>query len=341
MDEQGARSAQLFMTELMEQGAKRADAWKAEDKERIRERAAAFVNAAPEQTAMVPNTSYAFTAVVQALKGIHSKVLVVENEYPSLTLPLEANQFITARVRVPKGGLRMADVKQAAMDHRAEVLVISHVQWLTGEAIDPIEIGRFCKKNGILFMLDVTQSIGAIPLDFPAINADVMVCSNYKWMNAGLGTGLLWLSNSFMRDFPPVIAGFGSCEWDDEGWHYEPSIRSYEPGHENMAGLLALEGAMKTKQALGMELIREKNLELSDAFRDGLTSIQCDALAPSEFEFRSSIVCIPEQEGLFSHLDRHQIQCARRDGYIRFGFHYHNTKEEVQQTLSAIKGFTR
>ena len=87
------------------------------------------------------------------------------------------------------------------------MVVLSHVQYASGYTLDIHAIGELCKASDVLFVVDATQSIGAIPIDLSTLHADVLISSNYKWMNAAFGTGILYISDNFLKKYRPVVCG--------------------------------------------------------------------------------------------------------------------------------------
>src|SRR5690606_25751688 len=125
------------------------------------------------------------------------------------------------------------ELKQRLLDENINVLAISHVQWMSGYKLDLADIGRFCADNGIGFIVDATQSLGAINIDLSALPVDVLIASDYKWMNAGFGTGIMYVGRNFINNYPPAVAGFGSYTFSGGKPQYIPGARSFEPGHPN------------------------------------------------------------------------------------------------------------
>ena len=68
------------------------------------------------------------------------------------------------------------------IDIDTKAVVVSHVQFSTGTKLDYHLVGEAAQKHDALFILDVTQSAGAIPLNFGEISADALISSGYKWL---------------------------------------------------------------------------------------------------------------------------------------------------------------
>src|SRR5690606_29437753 len=119
----------------------------------------------------------------------------------------------------------------------------SHVQWLSGFKTDLQELSRFCREHDIWLIVDATQSLGAMPLNPVRLDIDVLISSNYKWMNAGFGSGVMYMCDDFFNEYTPKVGGNNSYTPVNGKMQYVPSVQSYEPGHPNMYGFSVLQAA--------------------------------------------------------------------------------------------------
>lgn len=306
---------------------------------RIRETIARFLQAPATNIAFVPNFSYALCAIVQALKGAE-KVMLYRNDYPSVYEPFRINGFDIVWVEPGDGfGMDTEAMKATMLEQKVDMLVISHVQWMSGYRLDLKDMGDFCSANGILFIVDATQSLGCVPINIQELRIDVLIASNYKWMNAGFGHGIMYMSHSFLQRYKPVFGGNASYSMVEGQWKYAPSIRSYEPGHLNFHGLLILEAAVAHKIEKGIETIFAHNMALTNQLIDGLVKLSMPLLGPASMDNRSPIALIKANEPLQQYLKERGITVIFRNGYIRISMHYHNTTADVEALLTAISQY--
>ena len=95
--------------------------------------------------------------------------------------------------------------------------------------IQPIrEIGRICRKNGIIFHTDAVQALGHIPVDVKADYIDLLSASAHKF-HGPKGTGFLYCGRPEIME--PFILGGGQ----------ERSMRS---GTENVPGICGMSEAL-------------------------------------------------------------------------------------------------
>lgn len=305
----------------------------------LRAQLAEFCDADTDEIAIIPNFSFALSTLVYSLKQ-KRKVLLYEKDYPSLIDPFLINDFEIHRVNDSDGfTISLESIQLKLLEKRIDILAISHVQWISGFKIDLMALGKFCKEHDILFIVDATQSMGGLEISFKDTLADVLITSNYKWMNAGFGTGILCASKSFLQKYPPKVRGNTSRMLYGKKWNDDSSILGYEPGHLNITGLLLLSEALKDKLHTGVHTIEIHNLQLTEYFIGGLPNAEKTLLGTECMQNRSGIIALHGGELLYNHLIKKGFNVSFRGGMVRLSFHYHNTKQEIDDLLTAVAGF--
>lgn len=318
-------------------GSTRTEEWRATEESRIRQTIAGFLGAPAANIAMVPNFSWAMNGIVQSLKGTE-RVLLYARDYPSFLEPFRINNFNITWVDTLDGfNIEVDKIVDAIRERRVDIVALSHVQWSSGYRLDLLQIGQLCKEYGVLFIVDGTQSIGANVLDLSSFHVDVFAASNYKWMNAGFGTGILYVSDSFLDRYPPVVGGHNSYRTVGDQWKYVPSAQSYEPGHPNMFGLTVLDAAIKHKVELGMEHIARHDRRLTELFLKGIEGTSVRILGDYTMNHRSPIVYLFDENGLGDWIHSNNIVVTRRNGWLRVSTHFYNTEADVQALVDCIK----
>lgn len=324
---------------LAHNSSRHAEHWKMETLPEIRKTIAAFLAAQSEELALLPNFSFGINCVVQALKGTE-KILLYRYDYPSLTEPFLINNFDVTWIDSEDGfNISMEEIAMLIEKNGINMIAISHVQWLSGFKIDLKELGRLCRQHGVLLIIDATQSAGALPIAMADLEVDVLIFSNYKWMNAGLGTGVMYMASSFLSGYPPVVGGHNSYILKHNQFKYEPSVHSYEPGHLNMTGLTILESAILAKQEHGLHAIADHNDRLTRYLLDGIAALPLQRIGPLSTENRCAILLLKDENGLGAWLNENRIITTLRNHTIRISMHYYNTQREVDVLIDCLKRF--
>ena len=317
--------------------SKFSEQWAQKDEPRIRQTVADFIGAPVKNTALVPNFSWAMNGVVQSLKGTE-RALLYKDDFPSLLQPFTINNFPITWVDAPDGfNIDLAQVRDAICNKRVDIVAISHVQWATGYKLNLQEIGDLCREHGVLFFVDATQSLGANLIDLKELNIDVLAASNYKWMNAGFGSGILYVGDSFLAQYQPVVGGYHTdrVRMDRQTG---PTAASYEPGSPNMYGLLLLEAALQAKNKTGMAQIQQHNYGLTQAFLQGIANLPIKILGDHTMGNRCPIVLLHDENGLGAWIEKHNIVVTHRNGMLRVSMHFYNTMDEVMALVDCLRG---
>jgi selenocysteine lyase/cysteine desulfurase len=79
---------------------------------------------------------------------------------------------------------------------------IEQAHWTDGTLFDLVNIGRRCREIGALFVIDATQTVGAMPFDCEAIQPDALIVHSYKSMLSNYGLGFAVFSEKFANAKP-------------------------------------------------------------------------------------------------------------------------------------------
>ena len=67
--------------------------------------------------------------------------------------------------------------------------MVTQVSNLTGNRTDLERIGRMCRENGTLLVVDAAQSAGHFPIDMERMQIDVLCFTGHKCLLGPQGTG--------------------------------------------------------------------------------------------------------------------------------------------------------
>ena len=330
-------AANRLYAELAVTASSRAEKWRDEEQPAIRQNMADFLGVPVGNVALIPNFSWAMNGIVHSLTG-DEKVLLYTGDYPSLLEPFRINRFNITWVGDTDGfAIDIEELKAKLLSENIEVLAISHVQWMSGYKINLADLGSFCKEHDIWFVVDATQSMGAMPINPFELNIDVFIASNYKWMNAGFGTGLMYASDGFLEKYTPAVGGNNSYVIKDGKPQYTPGILSFEPGHPNMFGFTILNAAITNKMQIGLQAIEAHNKKLTQLLLDEIQGMNVQLVGELSTDNRASIVFLKDRNGLGELLKSNGIIVTHRMGLIRISMHYYTTEADVMALVKLLK----
>jgi L-cysteine/cystine lyase len=105
-----------------------------------------------------------------------------------------------------------ADRLAAALTRRTKLVIVPHVSPQTGERLPIDDIAAAARASGAWIVVDGSCSVGAIPIDAPALGADFLAMAADRWLLGPEGTAGLWAGHRALAEARPLLAGPGAFE---------------------------------------------------------------------------------------------------------------------------------
>ncbi|MFX0557541.1 aminotransferase class V-fold PLP-dependent enzyme [Maribacter sp. CXY002] len=294
-----------------------------------------FFNCKRENVALVNNFS---TGLNFLLEGLHpkKKILLLENDYPSLNWSFENRDFHIHKIGMTK------DVENDILDkikkENIDVLALSLVQWLDGFKINLKFLQELKYSNpNLIIIADGTQFCGSEVFDFDTSGIDVLGASAYKWMLSGYGSGFMLFSDQVKEEFTLDTIGFNAANGD---FNKKDSIifaKKFEPGHLSCLNFGSLKYSIEFMQKIGKINIAQQNQKLSQKAKEEFGSLSLLDKNIMDRDTHSTIFNIKANENLFHHLVDNNVYCAQRGEGIRLSFHFYNTMEDIDNIIRFLK----
>jgi selenocysteine lyase/cysteine desulfurase len=325
--------------------------------EEFRTVAAKFLDCSPDCIAIVPSASYGISTAARNLplkKG--QSVLVLEEQFPS-------NYYPWQRLAEEKGGaLKVVpwpsdhDWTSAVLESLTSEVAIAalpNVHWTSGGRLDLVRIGETCRNNGCALALDLTQSLGALPISVgdleSGVQPDFAVAASYKWMLGPYSIGVLYVSKKWHGGKPleenwiqrANAQDFSGLTLYDE--NYDAGARRFDMGQRaNFALLPAAVRAMNQLLEWGVANVTETvgtlNRELAtSAARLGFS------FPPDQFR-APHYLCLRKADGfpreLPEMLAREKVFVSVRGSSIRVTPNVYNSTADAARLISCLKTAT-
>ena len=342
------QAVEAQLRDVHENGSLNFHSWLAV-KERARELLAQMLGARPEQVAFVRNTSDALSTVANGLTWkTGDNIVTFRREFPSNIYPwLRVRDTFGVEVRMceERDGRVDLDELQSLIDDHTRVVAISHVQFASGFRADLERLGRVARQRDALFVVDVIQALGVVPLNVEAEFVDVAAGAGHKWLLSPEGVGYLYLSDRARERIEPTLVGWISVPNPEDYLNHEQGWNRGTLAWETGTGPAALIHGFKAS----LDLLHQYGPERIASYLEALTDYLCDRVRPKPYEVVSSraagekshIVCIRHTGGisamaLYVHLKQQNIITAPRGDRLRIAPHLYNTREEIDQFIAAL-----
>jgi len=220
--------------------------------------------------------------------------------------------------------------------NKPDLVVMSHVQWLSGFKVDLEKLGAFCRERGIVPLIDGTQFMGTAPLDLGTMQVDAYGASGYKWLLAGFGNGFLYTAPHFFEELDVRIGGFGSLLNFQNEWKYEESMKNFEPGHLDHISFTRMKNAVNEWSANDPKRVADHIGDLLNYFLTALNQNGVDVYDYRAVNGLSSILSVGLSDEQTDALKEKNIRFSKRGGRVRIGCHIYNTTADVDRFVSAV-----
>lgn len=308
---------------------------------RLRGLVAGFLDGDPDGVALVPSVSYGVATVAANLRTERRRVVVLEEQFPS-------NYYAWRRMAASRGGdLVVASPARVAevIDDDTAVVAVESCHWTDGTPVDLVGVAEAARVHGAALVVDVTQSLGAVPFAHHLVRPDAVVGALYKWLLAPYGGAFLWVG-AHLREGEPLELNWitragsedfaGLVAYTDR---FQPGARRYDNGevssHVNVAGAVA---SLQLVSDWGPAAVASHAASLSERLVEGARRLGLDvptSRSPHLLGLRLGPEAPPPGEVARS-LAAADVYVSIRGSAIRVSLHAFNTCDDVDRLLSAL-----
>lgn len=220
-----------------------------EDSNQLRSLFADLVNAdQPDDIAIIPAVSYGLAVVAKNInpeKG--TNIIIAGEQFPSNVYAWESfcedHDCELKVIDAPDGfddrGKKWNNRILQAIDSDTLLVALGNVHWADGTLFDLKKIGEQARSTGAYFVIDGTQSVGALPFDVQDIKPDALICAGYKWlmgpysmtlgyfsprMQNGIPLEEGWIVRKNSEDFSDLV------DYEEE---YQPGAQRFDVGERS------------------------------------------------------------------------------------------------------------
>ncbi len=168
-----------------------------------------------------------------------------------------------------KGYIDPDDVKKAFRKN-TKMVILNHGSNVIGTIQPVADVGKYCRESGIYFVIDASQTAGAIKIDVEEMNIDVVAFTGHKCLMGPTGIGGSYIGEDV--EIKGTRYG-GTGVRSAYPFHLEEFPYRMECGTLNIVGIAGLLAGQKWIEKEGMENLHNKEMKLWDKLRKGLGEI--------------------------------------------------------------------
>src|SRR5690606_14992548 len=108
----------------------------------------------------------------------------------------------------PANHLPTAEELAANITPKTRLFCSTWVHSFSGVTADLPTLGEVCQANGIRFIVNASQGLGARPLEVANAALDALVGVGFKWLCGPYGTGFCWMRPELLQSL-----GYNQAYW--------------------------------------------------------------------------------------------------------------------------------
>ncbi|MDX9928798.1 MAG: aminotransferase class V-fold PLP-dependent enzyme [Bacteroidales bacterium] len=217
------------------------------------------------------NATDSLNLVLQGLSRSGDHVITTLLEHNSVLRPLyhmkQERRIDVTHIPFDKAGYVDPDDIRKAIGKNTRMVVVNHCSNVTGTLQPVTEIGKICREAGVLFVVDGSQSAGAVQVDMQAMNIDVFVFTGHKCLMGPTGIG-----GSYVREGVEIrhTRYGGTGVRSAHPAHLDEYPYRLETGTMNIVGVAGLNAGVKWITEQGIENIHRREMALWTRLKAGI-----------------------------------------------------------------------
>lgn len=317
--------------------------------ERLRSTAAGLFNAEADDIALVPAASYGLATAARNL-ALESgqEILVLDGQFPSNVYTwraLAARDGATVRTVSRRQGESWTEAILETVGPQTGLVACGAIQWIDGGRVDLNAIGPAAREVGAALVLDLTQSLGVMDFDAPAIQPDFAVAAGYKWLLGPYTLGYLYVAPRHQKGAPLEenwINREGSEDFSQlihyrDG--YQPGARRFDMGERSNHQLApAALAALQVLEEVGVKAAAAHCAAVNAALIEAASAFGLRADTPDRAGHYLSLALPGDAPGdLAQRLDAHGVKVSQRGPRLRVSPHIYSDGEDVARFAAGLK----
>lgn len=318
-----------------------------------------FGGTVPERLCYAYNASDGLNILLQGLVEPGDHVVSTTVEHNSVIRPLnhlKAQEIISLDYVSTNGdGYVDPDEIRRALRKETKLVVVNHGSNVIGTIQPVAEIGRICREREILFVVDVAQTAGVVPIDMQAMCVDALAFTGHKSLLAPTGIGGVCVGEGVTVK---ATRYGGTGVRSAYPYHLEEYPYRLEVGTVNVMGVVGLHLAQQYLAERGIDSIYRHEMSLFARLQAALTEIDGVTLhGTTKLENRLPVLSFtvagrdPSDVGTLLDVDhniatRTGLQCAplihaqmgtAPRGTVRMSVGPANTDSDIDAAIAAVR----
>jgi selenocysteine lyase/cysteine desulfurase len=304
---------------------------------------AQFINASPEEVAIVTSVSAGINGVASALNfRERKKVVMGEFEFPTM-----GHVWLGQRVRgadvqfvSAEGHSIPAANYEKMVDRNTCIVPLTHVCFKNGFRSEANTITQIAHRAGALVMLDDYQDCGTRPVDVKAMDLDFFVTGTLKYLLGPPGLAFMYVRKELISSLIPTVTGwFGQANpfaYDPKLFDLSPTASRFESGSPSVPNVYGALPGFQLLQEIGLENVAVHIKKLAQSLLSSAHDLGIRAKTPADSAGPLVVLQCKASTLLVQKLAESNIVASNRHDGLRISFHVYNTVDDVNAVADVL-----
>lgn len=288
------------------------------------------------------------SGLVKLLHGLapdtrRRRIVLCEEDFPSLGFVAAAAQRAGLEPDfIPRGPEpQRIDGWARRLDASCRVAIITHAFSNRSARLPVREITALCRERGVVSVVDVAQTAGAIPIDVTQWSADFVLGSCIKFLCGGPGAGFLWASREAIAASRPLDVGWFSHadpgEFDIRRFRFADDALRFLGGTPSIVPFAAAAFSVATLLRIGIGRIHEHNQALIGYLLDSLPAAAIASEPDAGRRGNTVLLRVADADRALARLRQAGVFADQREGCLRASPHIYNDRADIDALLAAVR----
>lgn len=313
-----------------------------EELERFRSGVSKLLNVKAAEICPQNNISSALTKILFSLPKPDGRnvILLSEMDFPTIGFVAKQAERLGYHLQFIEGDPSEFHAWEAAINDQSAFVLVTHALSNTSHILPVEQICTKAKIAGAISIVDVAQSLGAVPVDAAKWDADFVIGTGVKFLCFGPGACFLYASESIFPKCHPVDVGWFShenpFEMDIQNFRYASDAMRFFGGTPSPAPYILANSAMEVWRELGLDTaqkcIQSHLAKLHEVLPKGT------AVSPSELNKRGGTLVVANAHGdkIREQLLANSIKFDQRKEGYRFSVHGYTCSTEIERLAKIL-----
>jgi selenocysteine lyase/cysteine desulfurase len=305
---------------------------------------AQFINASPDEVAIVTSVSAGINGFASALSfQERKKVVMGEFEFPTMGHVWLGQRARGAEVQFvgAEGNSIPAANYEKMVDRNTCIVPLTHVCFKNGFRSEASAITQIAHRSGALVMLDDYQDCGTRPIDVKAMDLDVFLTGTLKYLLGPPGLAFMYVRKGLISSLVPTVTGwFGQAHpfaYDPKLFDLSPTARRFESGSPSVPNVYAALPGFELLREIGMENVECQIQSLTQSLLSCAHKLGIRAKTPADSVGPLVVLQCNDSTLLVQKLAESDIVASNRHDGLRISFHVYNTMDDVKAVVEVLE----